>query len=105
MREKFIVAFGNAEDLVDGFDPGSRKRLFVDDRREDGTEGFAQPQNAEQDSINGLGFRVEERAKARGARERDQAGIDKKGDELVPGEVMCGGREIGKIECHTTSDK
>jgi hypothetical protein len=99
------VTFGNAENFVDGLDPGGGKRFFVDDGREDGSQRLAKTQNAEQDSVDRLRFCRQKRAEPSGAILRDQTSIDKESDEFVPGKVMGGGREVGEIKGQTTGDK
>ena len=48
---------------------------------------------------------VEQGEKAGRAFRGDDAGVDEKRDELVPGEVMCGGGGIGEIEGQAAGDE
>ena len=56
MCDKFIVALGDAEDFVDGFNPRGGKGITIHDRCENGAERFAESQDAEEDSIDSLRF-------------------------------------------------
>ena len=44
---QFVVSFGDAENLVDGFRPHPRKRALLANSRENGAKGFAQAQHFE----------------------------------------------------------
>ncbi len=50
-------------------------------------------------------FGVEQGKKAGCPFRGDDAGVDEEGNELVPGEIMCGGSGIGEIEGEAPSDE
>ncbi len=50
-------------------------------------------------------FGVEQGMKARSALGSDNAGVDKEGDELIPGEVVSRRRGIGEIEGKASGDE
>ena len=56
LGDKFIVALGHAEDFVDGFNPGRGEGITIHDRCENGPERFAEPQDAQENSIDGVRF-------------------------------------------------
>ena len=103
-KDELIMSFRDAQDFVHRLGPGRRKRLFVDDRSENGSERLTKAKGAKQDGVDGAGFRGKKRAQARGALLRDQAGVHEEGDKLVPGE-MVSRSDVGKVECETASDK
>lgn len=105
VRDEFVVTFRDAEDFVDGLDPGSGEGFAVDKRTEDGAERFAKAQDAEENGVNGLGLGRKKGAKAGGAIRRDQASIDKECHKFVPGKIVGGGREVGKIEGEATGNQ
>jgi len=102
---EFIVAFGEAKQIVDGLGPGFGERLFLHEGRKDGAEGFAQAKNFEENGVDGLRLGVEQGMKTCGAFGGDDMGVDEERDEFVPGEVVCGGRGIGEIEGEATGDE
>ncbi|MGB7731024.1 MAG: hypothetical protein WBL50_23560 [Candidatus Acidiferrum sp.] len=105
MYDKFIVALGDAEDFVDGFNPRGGERITIQDRRENGAERFAEPQDAEEDSIDSLRFGGKKWPEPGGPIIRNESRIHKKGNKFVPREVMGCGREIGEIESEATRDE
>lgn len=92
------MAFCDTQDFVDRLYPGTRERLTFDDGRKDGTQRFSEPENTKENGVHGLSLRVQERPKPIGSIFGDETGIDKKGNELIPGKIACCGREIGEIE-------
>lgn len=104
-RDELVVTFGDAEDFVDGFGPGSREGFAVDKGSEDGAERFAEAKDAQENSIDGVRFRGNKRPETGRAMLGDQVCVEKKRDEFVPGEVMRGGGKVSKIECETASDQ
>jgi len=104
-RNKFIVAFGEAKQIVDGLDPAFGERLFLHQGSKDGADGFAQAKDFEENGVNGLRLGVEQGMKAGRAFGSDDAGVDEERDELVPGEVMRGGSSIGEIEGEAPGDE
>jgi hypothetical protein len=105
MGDELIVTFGDAKDFVNGLDPGSGEGFTLRERSKDGAERLAKTKNAEQDGVNGLRFGSEQGAETRGTIFRDQARINQERDELVPREIVGGGREVGEIESEATSDE
>ena len=95
---KLVVALGNAQDLVDGLDPGGGEGFTVDDGSEHRTERFAKTQNAEENGIHGLSLGGKKRTEATGTILGDQARIDKEGNEFVPGQIVGRGSQVGKIK-------
>jgi hypothetical protein len=102
---EFVVAFGEAKQIVDGLDPAFGERLFLHEGREDGADGFAQTKDFQENGVHGLGLTVKKGMKAGRTFGSDDAGVDEEGDEFVPGEVMCGGSGIGEIEGKATGDE
>ena len=103
--DKLVVALGETKQIVDGFDPALGEGLLLHEGREDGADGFAQTKDFQENGVHGLRFGLEEKMKARRSFGGDDAGVDEEGDELVPGEVMCGGRGIGEIEGQAPGDE
>lgn len=62
VRDELVMAFCDAQDFVDRFDPGSRKRFLLYAGSEDGAEAFSQAEYAEQDSIDRVRLGGEKRA-------------------------------------------
>lgn len=104
-KDEFVVSLGDTEEFVDRLSPGRRERLPVHDASEDGPERLAQAKDAEEDGIDGPGFRDKKWAEARGAIFREQARVNEEGDKLVPGQVVGGGGCIGEVEGDTASDE
>jgi hypothetical protein len=102
---KFIVAFGEAKQIVDGLDPAFGEGLFLHQGSKDGADGFAQAKNFQENGVNGLGLAVEQGMKAGRAFGSNDAGVDEEGDELVPREVMRGGHGVGEIEGEAAGDE
>jgi len=103
--DELIVTFRDAEDFVDRLSPGSGEGLIVHEGSEDGAERFAKTEDAEENGIHGLRFGREKRTETGGTILGDQASINKERDELVPGEIAGGGREVGEIKGETTCDE
>ena len=61
--DEFVVAFGDAKDFVDRFDPGGGESLSIDDRRENGAQGLPQAEDAQKHGVDGLRFRDGKRTK------------------------------------------
>jgi len=59
--DELIVTFGDAENLVNRLGPGGGKGFAVDNGSKDGAERFAEPEDAQEDSVDGLRFRAEKR--------------------------------------------
>jgi hypothetical protein len=102
---EFIMAFGEAKQIVDGLGPAFGEGLFLHEGREDGAYGFAQAKDLQKNGVNGLRLGVEQGMKACGAVGCDDVGVDEEGDEFVPGEVVCGRRGIGEIESEAAGDE
>lgn len=92
VEDEFVVAFGDAEDFVDGFSPGHRVMPRLDNGRKDGAQRLAQAQDTQEDGIHGVGLVEEKRAQAGSAVFGNQVGVDQERQELVPGEVVSRGR-------------
>jgi hypothetical protein len=103
-ENELIVTLGNAENFVDGHGPGSGKRFAVYKGSENGSERFAEPQDAQENSIDGLRFCGEKRPETSCAVLRDKASIHQERYEFIPGEIVRGGGEVGKIEREAASD-
>jgi len=103
-KDEFIMPFRNAQNFVDRLGPGRRKRLFVGDRSENGSERLAKAKGAKEDDVDGAGFRGKKRSEARCAILGDESGVHEEGDKLVPGE-MANRRDVGKVEGQAASDK
>ena len=87
MEDQFIMAFGDAEDLVDWLDPGGREGLVIDDAAEDGAERFTKAKNAEEDGVHRLRLTGYQGTQAGGTIFGDKAGIDEESDKLAPREI------------------
>jgi hypothetical protein len=105
VRDELVVAFRDAQNSVDGFDPGCGERFVVGNGGEDRAERFAEAKNAQQHRVDGLRFPSEQRPEARGAIHCDLAGINKEGHEFIPGEIASRGRQVGEIERKAACDK
>lgn len=104
-EHEFVVAFGEAKQIVDGLDPAFGAGLFLHEGRKDGADGFAQAKDFQENGVDGLGLGEQEGMKAGSTFGGDDAGVDEEGNELVPGEVVCGGSGIGEIEGEATGDE
>ena len=102
---QFVVAFCKAKQIVDGLDPAFGEGLFLHEGRKDGADGFAQAKNFQKNGVDGLRLSEQQGMKAGSTFGGDDAGVDEKGNELVPGEVMCGGSGIGEVEGEATGDE
>ena len=60
VEDELVVAFGDAENFVDGFSPGDRVMLLLNNGRKDGAQRFAQAQDTQEDGIHSLGLVREE---------------------------------------------
>jgi hypothetical protein len=105
MGDELIVTFGDAEDLIDGLDPGSGEGFFVDNGSEDGAERFAKAEDAEENGVHGSRFRGEQGTETGGTFLGDQASIDEERDEFIPRQIVGGGGDVGEIEGETTGDE
>jgi hypothetical protein len=105
MENKFVVAFGETQQIIDGLDPDFRKGLFLDERIKDGSEGLAETQNFEEDGVDGLRLCGKQGMQARGALGGDDACVDEERNELVPREVVSRGSRIGEIESEASGDE
>jgi len=102
---EFVVAFGEAKQIVNWFDPGLGKGLFLNKGREDGAEGFTQAKDLEENGVDGLRFCEQQRMKTGSTLGGDDASADQEGYKFVPGEVVSGGSSIGEIESEATGDE
>lgn len=105
MRDKFVVALGDAEDFVYRLNPGGGEGSIVYNRGENGAERFAETQDSKKNGVDGVRLSKEKRPETRGAVFGDEAGVYKKRDELVPGKVVGGGSEIREVEGKATGDE
>jgi len=94
---EFVMALGEAKQIVDGFGPAFGERLFLNAGVKDCAEGFAQAKHFEENGVNGLRLGLRQRMEASRAFGSDDAGVDEEGDEFVPGKVMRGGSGVGEI--------
>lgn len=104
LEHELVVALGDAQDVVDRFNPSTGYTLPRYDRGEDGTQGFAETQDAQEQGVNRLRLRSEKRPQAGGAFLGDEAGVLEKDDELIPGKIAARGR-VGKIQGQTAGDE
>lgn len=102
---EFVVPFREAKQIIDGLDPAFGEGLLLHERRKDGAEGFAQAEDFEENGVDGLWFREQQRMKACGPFGCDNARADQEGHEFVPGEVVSGGSSIGEIEGEAAGDE
>ncbi len=105
LEDELIVAFGDAEDFVDGLNPGGGEGLSVDNGSKDGAETFAKAEDAEEDDIHSVRCRSEKGTEMCGTILGDQTSIDQERDEFIPGEIVGGGGEVSEIEGETTGDE
>ena len=105
VQHQFVVALRDSQNLVHGLNPGPGERFFVNDRPEYRTQGFAQPENSQEHGVNRLRIAQQQRSELGGAIFRDQSRIYQEGHKLVPGEMMGGRGEIGKIESQAAGDQ
>ncbi len=105
VEDELVVAFGDAEDFVDRFNPRGGIMLPLDYGRKNGPEGFAEAQDTQEDGIHGLRLGQEKGTKAGSAFLGNKAGIDQERDEFVPGEVASCGSEVGEIQGKATGNK
>ena len=95
--DEFVVAFGDAKYFVDGFGPGRGKGLLLDDGCENGAQGLAQTKNAEENRVYRVRLGGKKRTQASGAVVRNEAGVDQKGDEFVPRQIVAAGVKIREV--------
>jgi hypothetical protein len=99
------MSFGDAQNFIDGLDPGRGNWVLLDDGGKNGAKGFTEANDAKKDGVDSLRLRVEERAETGGAVQGDEASIDEESDELFPGEIVGGGGKIGEVEGEATGDE
>ena len=104
-RDQFVVALGNAQNLVDGLGPGGRETPFVDERRKNGAQGFPQSPQAQEHRVRRLGFVEQQRTKPRGALFGDQAGVHEERNKFLPRQVVGRRRRVREVQCKPASDK
>jgi len=102
---ELVVAFREAQQVVDGLDPDSWEGLLLDERSENGAERLSEAQDFEENRVDSLRLCGKQWMKASGALGSDDAGVDKERDEFVPGEVVRRGRGIGEVESEASSDE
>jgi hypothetical protein len=105
VRDYFIVAFRNAQNLVDRCDPGRGEGLAVDDASKHGAQGLAQAQNAEENGIDGERLGVYQGTQVGGAIFRDELGVNEEGNKLLPGEVASGRREVSEVKGESSGNE
>jgi hypothetical protein len=98
VRDYFIVAFRNAQNLVDRFGPRGGEGLTVHDGTKHGAERLPQAQSAEEHGIDSAWLGMKEWTQAGSAFFRDKLGINEERNELVPGEVASGRRQVNEVE-------
>lgn len=98
LGNQFVVALSNPQDFIDWFGPMAGKKLMLDNGSEDGAEGFAKPQDLEQNGVDGFCLGEQQRPEPGGALWSDEFCVQQEGDEFVPGEVVGNGRGIREIE-------
>lgn len=74
--DEFVVAFSEAKQIVDGFDPAFGERLFGHEGREDGADRFAQTKDFQEHGVHGLRLGLEPGVKAGRSLGGDDAGVD-----------------------------
>jgi hypothetical protein len=102
---EFVMAFREAQQVVDGLNPDFREGLLLDERSEDGAERLAEAQDLEENRIDSLRLGGKQGMKARGALGGNDTDVDKERDKLGPGEVVRRGRGIGEVESEASSDE
>ena len=105
MGDELIVTFGDAQDFVDGLDPGRRKGLVIDEGSENGAERLTKTEDAEENCVHSLRLRGEKGTETGGTILRDQASVGQEGDEFIPGEIVGGGCQVGEIEGEAAGDQ
>ena len=98
VKDEFVVALCDAKDFIDRRCPSGGKRLVVDNGSENGTNRFTETKGPEKGGIDSLWLRGKKRFEAGGAVFRNYAGIDEKGKEFVPREIVIRRAEICEVE-------
>src|SRR5208282_3149349 len=78
---QFVVTFGDSQDLINRFSPGSRERLLVDDAAEYRAQRLAKAEDTEENGVHGLRFTGEQGSQTGGAIPGDKARVKKEGYE------------------------
>ncbi len=95
---QFVVALRNPQDFINWLGPMAGKRLMLDNGSEDGAEGFAKPQDLEQNGVDGICLGQQQRPEPGCALRSDEFRVQQEGDEFVPREVVGNWRGIREIE-------
>jgi hypothetical protein len=105
LGDEFVMAFGYAEDFVDRLCPRSGEPPFIDNRTKDCAQGFAETEDAEKYSIDGLGLGGKKRAQPPGTILRNEFCVDQEGHEFIPGEIAGQWREIREVQGEPSGNK
>lgn len=85
LGNQFIMALSDSQDFISWLRPMAREGLMLDYGREDRAEGFAKPQNLQQDSVDGFCLGQQQRPEPGSALWSDEFCVQQEGDEFVPG--------------------
>lgn len=97
LLDELVVAFGNAKDFIDRFNPIAHKGFFMEERMEAALKRGVEPLGLAEECVGAsrviLGQSEELGAAIRG----DDSSNQKKAEKFLPGEIGGGVEFIGKI--------
>ena len=105
LLDELVVAFGNAKDFIDRFNPIALKGFFIEERVEGTLKRSVQPLGLAEEGV-GASRVILRQSEELGATIRgDDSSNQKKAEKFLPGEI--GGRVefIGKIEGESSTDE
>jgi hypothetical protein len=98
LADKFIMAFGDAQDFVYRIDPFSSDSLLSEHGRENLPQGGAEPPGFQEQCFRGLGVGLRQAQKLGTALSGDDARGLQKVDKLFPGQFRVWWSRIDKID-------
>ena len=102
---EFVVTFRDAKNFIDGLNPGTWEGFLVHEGSEDGAERLAKAKDAQEHSVDSMGFVEKERAQASSAIFGDQSSVHEERDKFIPREIAGGWSGVSEIEGEATSDE
>jgi hypothetical protein len=105
LLEELVVAFGNAKDFIDRFNPIARKGFFMEERVEGALKRGVEPLGLAEECVGASRVILGQSEELGAAIRRDDSSNQKKTEKFLPGEI--GGRVefVGKIEGESSTDE
>lgn len=105
IENEFIVALGDAQNIVDGFDGRARRRIATQHGGESGLESGVKTAGAHQERACAVGIGIREREELCATLGGDDFGGEEKVEKFVPGKIGGTAEFVGEVESEATADK